>query len=90
MQSQSHLLFTYIVDSFTLNFADIIWSWGCFLNHLHGDRGKDSVLAPLTSEVSTLVLVSSVEAIAATISSELVSAAEARATSTKAAIVVSS
>ena len=83
------MLFTYIVDSFTLDFADIIWSWGGFLNHLHGDWGKDSVLASLTSEVSTLVLVSTVEATIATISSEVVTSVEARVATSEATIVVS-
>jgi len=66
-----------IVDSFTLDFTDIIWSWLGLLDHLHGDWGEDSVLASLTSEVSTLVLVSSVEAAIATISSEVVTSVEA-------------
>lgn len=66
-----------IINSFTLDFADIIWSWLGFLDHLHGDRGEDSVLASLASEVATLVLVSTVEAAVATIPSEVVSSVEA-------------
>ena len=83
------MLFTYIVDSFTLDFADIIWSWGGLLDHLHCDWGEDSVLASLTSEVSTLVLVSAVEATIATVSSEVVTSVEARVATSEATIVVS-
>ena len=81
------MLFTYIVNCFTLNFTDIIWSWGGLLDHLHGDWGKDSVLASLTSEVSTLGLVTTVEATIASVSSEVVTSAEAAVATSEATIV---
>lgn len=47
--SQGYIRKTYIVDDFTLNLANVVRAGLRFLNHFHGNRGKDTILAALTA-----------------------------------------
>jgi hypothetical protein len=40
---------TYIINCFTFNFTHVVWSWRCFVDHLHCDWRKNAVFPSLTS-----------------------------------------
>lgn len=46
-------MFTYLVDLVAINFADIVRSWLCLLDHFESDWGEDAVLSALTAKVAT-------------------------------------
>jgi len=44
-----------IIDCFSINFANIIWSWLSILNHFQGDRYKDLWLSSCVCIISSLL-----------------------------------
>ena len=47
---------TYLVDSVTIDLADVVGARGRLLDHLEGHWREDSVLAALATEVASLAI----------------------------------